>query len=212
METIDAILLGIIIVLMIAMVLFILEFYGIISFGIFPESWLYVKGKVEDRLNDSSSSSVPANGNTLPSNTSPNNTPVDTTPEPTPATTDQVVVPPPPAKPRFIGCFGDHPWKAGRADRRTNVNEWNHTLADRALPLFGGEPRTVAQCNEEAKKRGSKYFGLQDVQGAQATAAQCFLSSATRPYDIDGSAPGCQVMPDGNTAGKGWTNAIYEAV
>lgn len=218
MTGLETILIVLLILVVIGIILFMLDYYRVLSLGVFPETWFYLRDELKNELTNTDPSASSGASPNIPSSLPPDPAPptndqvvTPAEPDPTPPTNDQVVTPappPPPPKPKYIGCYGDLPWQP-KPGRRSDVNVANRTNDDRALPIFGGEPRTIAECNEEAKKRGSKYFGMQDYGGDKA---QCWLSSPTRNYDIDGASTSCDIVSTGDALGRGWTNAIYEAI
>jgi len=93
----------------------------------------------------------------------------------------------------YLGCYGDAP--------------------NRAMNLVNGgsQQYNLQQCQEEAKKSGSTYFGLQDSMSG--TNAQCALSNGSDLSSVIryGKAGNCTKLSDGTWSGGGWSNAVYNA-
>lgn len=91
----------------------------------------------------------------------------------------------------YLGCYGDAP--------------------TRAMTLLNGgsQQYNLQQCQTEAKKNGSQYFGLQNSMSGND--AQCGLSSDLSQTVQYGKAGNCTKISDGTWSGGGWSNAVYSA-
>lgn len=99
-------------------------------------------------------------------------------------------VPAPPKAPRYIGCFRDN-------DARTM--EWNNVWVSHDM------------CQKMAESTGRKYFATQATNNEGVAA--CMLAGAgddkLNKIKQLGAADNCSVI-NGNMAGAGWSNAVYE--
>jgi hypothetical protein len=89
----------------------------------------------------------------------------------------------------YLGCYGDGPNRA------------------MALSNGGAQQYNNAQCQQIAKQRGAKYYGLQN--STSGTNAQCAISSDWGQTSKYGVARNCTKLADGSWSGGGWSNAVY---
>jgi len=206
MTALNNILIVLLFLLVIAIVLFALQHYGVISFKVFPDTWFYIDGQLSNHLGDGESTAQP------PAVQPPTIQPPSTVPpvDPTPPTTDEVFHPPslgPPlvisSGPKYLGCYND------------TVSE---DRSKRVFPTFVGV-MNLNNCNAEAKKVGSKYFGLQylvDQGGVLLDTAQCWIDGQnTNRYDRDGKTAetNCPILGKATYARGGPSvNAVYETI